>query len=56
MRKLVKDIFLDRDEDDNLVLIIPPSILKKMGLKEGMDVDVSVLDGNLLIEKVKKKK
>jgi antitoxin component of MazEF toxin-antitoxin module len=54
MKKLIKNIFLDRDENDDLVVIIPPEFLKKFKLKEGSEVDVRVEKGQLYITPVKK--
>ena len=50
-----KDIFKDIEGDpDNVLMTIPPEIIKHLGLKEDDTVDVTARDNSLIISKVNK--
>ena len=51
----VEDIFTDiPDDPDNVLMTIPPEIIKHLGLKEDDTVDVTARDNSLIISKVNK--
>jgi Asp/Glu/hydantoin racemase len=55
MGKLIKEAYLDTDEDDNLVIVFTPAGMKRFNLKPGAMVDVDVIDGVLHITPIKEK-
>ena len=56
MGKLIKEAYLDTDEEDNLVVVFTKAGLKKFGLKVGSEVDINIVNGTLVLTPIKKKK
>lgn len=51
----VEDIFQDIEDDENNVLMnIPPEIAERMGWQPGDVLKITVEDGNIVITKVEK--
>jgi hypothetical protein len=49
----VEDIFTDiKDDPDNVLMTIPPEIIKHLGLKVGDSLNVSVENKSIRLEKI----
>lgn len=47
------EVITHENEDGDLILPIPPHVLKQMGWKEGDDIDIGVgEDGRIFLKKV----
>lgn len=56
MLKKCEGGYVEWDDNGDLVVVFPPDLLKKWNLKEGSAVDVLVINGELVIKPIKKKK
>lgn len=49
-----EEVFQDIEGDpDNVLLTFPPEVLEQAGWQEGDSLRLEVVDGNLVIEKIK---